>query len=424
MKMSWKENGNLFFDVYKKPNQQLKYLDTLSIHPSHCTDAIPKGVYQRLTKLTSITDENQDQTLDAIYPEHFQALRQAGLIHGEVPTLLEMHEKIKVKNSMINTKDKAKKLLARKRQVYFCIGYSSIWKTKIHRTLDKIRKKYKTLNFLRISMSYHRFPNLREIFQGDLQGKLNQGITSKDFINEECNCMTRGGQRNCQYDGICRNKIIVYEVKCKATGKIYIGNTQQNFKQRMRGHFNDVQSKIKKNKASDSYAEHFAIVHKTNDPTGIPSPATQRDNINSRVIWQGNPMSAVKSFGTNNCLLCNREKLAILKQSLKDKYCMINSCSEVYGACRHIPRFHRFPERHDPSTDDCTEHEKSRHKHTTSSDMSSSNSDKRDSSDISSEEEYEPNSASLSSDEEELGGDSIMQIYSPSRTVVHNTILV
>ena len=37
-------------------------------------------------------------------------------------------------------------------------------------------------------MSYHRFPNLGEVLQGDMIWKLRKGIGSKDFLDRECNC--------------------------------------------------------------------------------------------------------------------------------------------------------------------------------------------------------------------------------------------
>jgi hypothetical protein len=50
---------------------------------------------------------------------------------------------------------------------------------------------------------------------------------------------------------------VVYKVKCKTTGKICIGNTQQYFKNSMRGHFQDVKQIVEKNLYSDSYAKYF-----------------------------------------------------------------------------------------------------------------------------------------------------------------------
>jgi hypothetical protein len=39
---------------------------------------------------------------------------------------------------------------------------------------------------------------------------------------------------------------------------------------------------------------------------------------------------------------------------------LINACSEIYGACRHKPRFHRYSSiEQTPSTDECILHKKS-----------------------------------------------------------------
>ena len=203
-------------------------------------------------------------------------------------------------------------------------------------------------------MSYHRFINLRELFQADLSTKLTANVESKDFQTLKCNC--RPGQSGgCSYDNICRKPIIVYQVKCKYTGKQYIGNTQQFFKNRMSQHFNEVRRLRKKGEASDSYAKHFAEILQN---FKNPSPEIQRNGIESKVLWQGNPISAVKTFGSPICVLCNKERLAILKQSREKPNLLINSCSEIYGACRHKPRFHRYISARD-STDDSNRMKKS-----------------------------------------------------------------
>jgi len=74
-------------------------------------------------------------------------------------------------------------------------------------------------------------------------------------------------------------------------------------------HFNEVQKLVKLGEKSDSYAKHFATqFHDTN-----PSPINQRGGITCNIIWQGNPISAVKTFTTKNCSLCAKERIAILK---------------------------------------------------------------------------------------------------------------
>ena len=190
-------------------------------------------------------------------------------------------------------------------------------------------------------MSYRRFTNLRELFQADLSAKLTTNVKSLDFMSLDCNCRPdRGGtSKGCNYNNVCRKSIVVYQVTCKFTGMIYIGNTQQFFKERMCQHFNQVQKLCQKGESSDSYAKHYAEVFQNFDK---PSPSLQRTGIECKILWQGNPISAVKTFGTPNCILCTKERIAILKQSKKDPKLLINSCNEIYGACRHKPNFHRY----------------------------------------------------------------------------------
>ena len=64
------------------------------------------------------------------------------------------------------------------------------------------------------------------------------------------------------------------------------------------------------------------------------------------ILWKGNPINHMKKFGTINCGLCMRERLAILSAMRKDRLnntkLLINTSGELYGACRHRTRFHRF----------------------------------------------------------------------------------
>ena len=64
-------------------------------------------------------------------------------------------------------------------------------------------------------MSYHRFTNPREVLQGDVQGKIMHGIESEEYIDEECNC--HGNKTGkCNYDDMCRHKMIVLYTKTPA----------------------------------------------------------------------------------------------------------------------------------------------------------------------------------------------------------------
>ena len=140
--------------------------------------------------------------------------------------------------SEIFNKRKAKD---RKRMTFFKIGYSDFWKRPIHTIINEIKKKFPSLSWLRIGMSYHRFLNIRELLQGDLGSKLSKGIQSLDFATLQCNCRKKTA---CQYDGKCRTPIVVYKATCQKTGKAYIGNTQPFVKKRMQHHVQDVRKLV------------------------------------------------------------------------------------------------------------------------------------------------------------------------------------
>jgi hypothetical protein len=154
---------------------------------------------------------------------------------------------------------------------------------------------------------------MRDMPQGDLSKKLTEGIKSVDFKIRDCNCRGGRGARKCQYGRFYRMLIVIYRVTCKMTNKTYIGNMQQRFKMRMRGHFQDVKKLMEKGVHSDSYARHFVGIW----PRGAaaPSPGMQQDMIQCEILWKENPISLVKTFGKAICTLCNRERMEIIKIS-------------------------------------------------------------------------------------------------------------
>ena len=180
-------------------------------------------------------------------------------------------------------------------------------------------------------MSYHRFSNLRELFQQDLSYKINMDLESKDFQSLPCNCRP-GQDGGCKYNNVCRRSVVVYKVECQVTGKVYIGSTQQHLKTRMQQHHTQVAKLHALGERSTSHAKHFARLF-VNFPK--VTPKLHRNSVTHSVIWQGNPISAVKTFGTNHCMLCNRERLEILKMARFKPHLLINSCNGIYGACRH-----------------------------------------------------------------------------------------
>ena len=85
MELFWR-NSELAFHVYRKPNQQLKYLNFDSTHPNATSKAILHGVCLCLANLTSQDSEMEKRKINEVYPEHADALRKAGLCMDEFPT--------------------------------------------------------------------------------------------------------------------------------------------------------------------------------------------------------------------------------------------------------------------------------------------------------------------------------------------------
>ena len=165
-------------------------------------------------------------------------------------------------------------------------------------------------------------------------------VLSHDFMDLPCNCnnaMKR--HRKCVYNGDCRKMCVIYKVTCRKCENFYIGNTQQRMKSHQGQHLDDVKKLVMKGICSDSFAVHFAH----HCEKGIkPSNKDLREMMKFQIIRQGNPISCMKMFGKLDCSLCMRERIKISKaQQLEEAY-LINSCYEMFGACRHKMKFHRI----------------------------------------------------------------------------------
>ena len=155
-------------------------------------------------------------------------------------------------------------------------------------------------------MSYHKFSNIGEIFQGDLNSKLMNNITSKDFMDLDCNCRRSSTVNgNCIYGGKCRKSIVIYKATCTECGCFYIGNTQQKLKERMNAHFNETKQLVNDNILSDSFAKHFAGHFVNNERI---ARGDVRNITKIEILWQGKPISSIKTFKKLNCNLCTKEK--------------------------------------------------------------------------------------------------------------------
>jgi hypothetical protein len=191
----------------------------------------------------------------------------------------------------------------RNRGVYFCIGYSTFCPRPLHLVLKALKDKHQhDLRLLRISMSHHRFPNMRDIFQSQLSAKMIEKVESLDFKTRDCNC--RSPLKYCPCGNICRVPVVVVYMKSRSArppGKIHIGNTEMFFKASMMGHFQDIKQHVEKKVLSNSHVKHFSgmVPQGTQAPT--PGNHAQRDLLVScSVIWKGDPITALKTFGKHS----------------------------------------------------------------------------------------------------------------------------
>ena len=85
----------LRFRVHLKENQRLQYLNSESTHTCACLRAIPRGVFNRLAKLTSRKRSTMKSKMDDLYPDHCTALSEAGLLPEEIPMMGEVLRELK-----------------------------------------------------------------------------------------------------------------------------------------------------------------------------------------------------------------------------------------------------------------------------------------------------------------------------------------
>jgi hypothetical protein len=125
----------------------------------------------------------------------------------------------------------------------------------------------------------------------------------------------------------------------------------------MEQHWNTVRKLVNTGEKSTSFASHFASLIPSSEKFISAPKCKEYAPTSIKIIWKGDPLICNKSFRTNKCLLCAKEKFEILKRSMTDRKNQINSCNEIYGGCQHIPKFHRLIEQF-PGTDESADRRK------------------------------------------------------------------
>ena len=152
------------------------------------------------------------------------------------------------------------------------------------------------------------------------------------------------------YNGRCRDGIVVYKMEHAITGHVHMGSTSQHVKDRWRNHTSAILKCHRDGKKSASVAR-FVAATLINFQPGVLNTKIVRSHLKYSILWQGNPLSVVQTFGTPTCKLCSRERLEIYKRARFKRNTLINERTDLFEACKHKAAFHRY-EQEAPCTDE------------------------------------------------------------------------
>ena len=217
-------NGS--YQPYKKPNDELKYINVLSNHPPQILKQLTTTISDRLSKNSSselIFNESKHQYKDA-------------LSKGGFKTELTYKDKTAPTNKkMISGKGKF---------IWFNSPYNQKLSTNIAKVFLKLVEKHfpcthrlhKIFTDNTIKVSYGCMSNVQQLIKKHnnfIQNKKNKTTLS-------CNCRDKNG---CPLNGNCRTENVIFKCTSRTKNKvknIYLGVTEGAFKKnRYYNHSND-----------------------------------------------------------------------------------------------------------------------------------------------------------------------------------------
>ena len=77
-------------------------------------------------------------------------------------------------------------------------------------------------------MSYHKFSNVCQLFNGDLMGKMMTGIDDETWASRPCNCNWSSKINGaCMYEGKCKESVVVSFTCLENTDKCHSQKTPE-----------------------------------------------------------------------------------------------------------------------------------------------------------------------------------------------------
>ena len=287
---------------FRKPNNELQYINNTSNHPPNILKQLPKMIEKRLSDL-SLNETEFDRS---------KAPYEAALKTSGYNTKLQYVQNPPTKRS-------------RSRNIiYFNPPFNASVSTNIGENFLSLIDKHfpahnryrKIFNRNTIKISYSCTPNMKSIIASH-----NKGLIEPEH-NEPppCNCR----RQVCPLEGKCRSNAIIYKATVttndESETKEYIGSTETEFKLRYSNH------KYSFNNISRQTATKLSQY--------IWNLKTEEKDVN--IKWEIKQQSRPYKCGTRKCDLCIAEKYEILKS---DPSKTLNKRNEIANKCRHRSKF-------------------------------------------------------------------------------------
>ena len=185
----------------------------------------------------------------------------------------------------------------------------------IDKHFPKSNKLHKIFNRNTVKVSYSCTENMGRIIKS--HNKTIICPTSTKTL--PCNCRDKN---TCPLDGKCRSRDIVYKCEAQPTGKVYIGLTSREFKERHSGHLTSFRNE--KYSTETTLSKHHWVV---------------KNNTNQNLMLQWSIIKSVPSYSnvSKKCPLCLHEKYEILHYERPNE--LLNKRSEIINKCRHQNKY-------------------------------------------------------------------------------------
>ncbi len=293
---------------YLKPGNKPVYVHAMSSHPPCVIKAIPTGINNRLSAISS-----DEEVFNKAIPVYQKALDDSGHSY-----------KLKFNPPKPNSKSNRK----RSRNItWYNPPYDLRVETNIGRQfLKTLDESFPVGHVLRplfnrntVKLSYSCMPNISRVIDAHNKSEIEKSKPSTEDV-KSCNCRIKN---DCPLDGKCRERGIVYQATVIAEGKrheTYIGLTDTEFKMRYANHKQSFSKESLKN--ATELSKHIWTL--------------KDQNVSYKLKWK--IMGKAKSYSnvSKRCNLCLLEKYFIICH--RDQ-ATLNSRSELVSSCRHSAKF-------------------------------------------------------------------------------------